>query len=333
MNIIRLVFFAGVIALACGAEVADKSLSDAVLRGADASLEIFVHDECGDPVPNARVEYAFWLVDRKRTVSVSAKTDSRGLCMARGKCSADVHVSVSCDGHYESRIERYMKNFAQGQAVVGGKWQPHGARLPILLRKQVNPVPLEQHYVHRMAIVATNVWMGFDMEMKAFVMPYGEGLVSDFEIKFDWNGEVRRRYMGSSLGIRFPPPSGGYWFKKMNESEFKGPFAADANAVYLSNFSFSEVKVGETWREQLFPKENELVVRTRCETDEKGNLKKACYGKISLLRFGWGDNGRGDLRLEYFRNPKVNDPNLESGHVVRTMKDIERKMDGLPSVK
>lgn len=39
MNIIRLVFFAGVIALACGAEVADKSLSDAVLRGADACLE------------------------------------------------------------------------------------------------------------------------------------------------------------------------------------------------------------------------------------------------------------------------------------------------------
>lgn len=311
MNVVRIAFFAGAMALASGAKAADNSLADAVLHGADACLEILVHDECGAPVPNARVEYAFWLVDRRRTFSVSDKTDSRGLCVAKGKCSADVHVSVSCDGYYESRIERYMKTFAQGQAVADGKWQPYGARLPILLRKKVNPVPLERHYIHWMAIAATNVWMGFDMAKESFVKPYGNGTVSDFEVRFDWDGEVRRKYNGSSLFIRFLPPSGGYWFKKVGESAFKGPFAADTNAVYLSSFSFREAKVGGIWREQLFPTENELVVRTRCETDEKGNLKNAFYGKISVLRFGWGDNGRGDFRISYLRNPKVNDSNLE----------------------
>lgn len=311
-NVVQAVGFTVAMALSCGADAADNPLSDAVLHGADACLEILVHDERGNPVPDASVEYAFWQVNQEHTVSVSAKTDSRGVCWARGKCSADVHVSVSCDGYYGARIERYMKSFSQGQRpVVGGKWQPYGARLPILLRKQVKPIPLARHYVHQMAIVSTNAWIGFDMAKEAFVKPYGDGAVADFEVRFDWDGGTRTKYRGSSLDVRFPPPSGGYWFKKIEESEFKGPFVADTNAVYHAEFSFFEKKVGETWRECLFPRREELVLRTRCETDEDGNLKKATYGKISQLRFGWGDNGRGDLRLGYSMNPTPNDTNLE----------------------
>ena len=285
--------------------------AEASALGADACLELFVHDEQGQPVPGARVDYSFWLVDRQHTVSSSATTDADGRCLAKGRCSADVHVSVSCDGYYGSRVERYMRDFAQGAVVVGGKWQPYGARLPILLRKRMDPVSLERHYVHHGSIPATNVWIGFDMAAERFVAPYGAGVIADFEILFTWDGGARRNYRGAELSLRFPPPSGGYWFDKVIESEFKGVRFADTNATYRTGFVFFERKVGMEWKETLFPQERELVVRTRCTENEDGTLKEASYGMVSIIKFGWGNGGKGDFRIGYVRNPKPNDPNLE----------------------
>lgn len=289
-----------------------EEVSKAFAYGADAAVNVVVRDELGRPVEGAVVDYSFWLCDLKRTTSSTGITDNAGNFLAKGKCNADVHINVRKDGFYESRIERSIAGFRKTPLVENGKWQPYGAELPITLRRIVNPIPLEKHLVFKMKIPITNSWIGFDMSTESFVAPYGDGKETDFSIRFNWDGKIRKSYNGSSLDLRFPGLAGGYWHTPAIGSEFGGVLSADTNANYISNFSFYEFKTNSGWKENLFPNGGELVVRTRCRLDSDGRLMEATYGQFSMLKFGWGGDGKGDLRLAYRRNPRVNDPNLEA---------------------
>ena len=291
---------------------ADKAYIDALTFGADAAVNVLVCDEAGHPIEGANVNYAYWFRDLKHSLSVTGITDRTGHYLATGKCTADVHITVSCEGYYSTRIERYMTSFGAKPYVAEGKWQPYGAELPITLRRIVNPIPLEKHLVFKMKIPITNSWIGFDMSTESFVAPYGDGKESDFSIRFNWDGKIRKSYNGSSLDLRFPGLAGGYWHTPVVGSEFGGALSADTNANYISNFSFYEFKTNSGWKENLFPNGGELVVRTRCRLYSDGRLMEATYGQFSMLKFGWGGDGKGDLRLAYRRNPRVNDPNLEA---------------------
>ena len=60
------------------ADTADAEYSNAVERGADAALNIFVHDEQGMPVSGAAINYAYWFRDLKHSLSVTGITDRTG---------------------------------------------------------------------------------------------------------------------------------------------------------------------------------------------------------------------------------------------------------------
>ena len=185
-----------------------------------------------------------------------------------------------------------MTSFGAKPYVAEGKWQPYGAELPITLRRIVNPIPLEKHLIFKMKIPITNSWIGFDMSTESFVAPYGDGKESDFSIRFNWDGKIRKSYNGASLDLRFPGLAGGYWHTPVVGSEFGGALSADTNANYISNFSFYEFKTNSGWKENLFPNGGELVVRTRCRLDSNGRLMEATYGQFSMLKFGWGAMGK-----------------------------------------
>lgn len=312
---------------------ADTTQADVPAFGADAAVNVFVHDETGNPITNARVRCGFWFKTEEQSPSVFGRTDRTGHFLAKAKCNADVLALVRHEGFYWSSVRKRFGDTTARPKVVDGKWQPYGAELPVLMRKVVNPIALDRHSFTR-DIPATNQWIGLDMEKGAFVKPFGDGEVQDLEFLFDWDGKVRKQYSGSALHVRFPGDcAGGYWFDRVKCSDYELAMSADTNAAYQAEFEFSSTKTADGWIEHLFGNERSLVVRTRCRTDAEKRLRSAMYAQIHSLAFGWGSRGHGWIRLGYERNPKVNDPNLESDHVVRTMKDIERKMDWLPSVK
>lgn len=306
---------------------ADTALSEAFAFGADAALNVFAHDEKGLPVTNARVRCGFWFKTERQSPTVTGRTDDTGHFLAEAKCSADVLVLVRHDGFYWSSERKRFGDTIARPKVVDGKWQPYGAELPVLMRRVVNPIPLDRHFFTR-DIPMTNRWIGLDMAKGSFVKPFGDGEVKDLEFLFAWDGKIRRQYTGSALQVRFPGEcAGGYWFARVKGCEYEAARTADTNAAYLAEFAFSATKTADGWVEQLFGNEKSLVVRTRCRTDSEKRLLSAMYAQIHSLAFGWGSGGHGWIRLDYERNPAVNDTNLESDRVFRAMKDQERKMD------
>lgn len=301
-----------VVAVSAFADAVDKDYAHALTFGADAALNVFVHDENGQPVEGAKIDYAFWLMNLKQTVSKTGVTDKTGHYLAKGKCSMDVHLGVSCEGYYSSRIKRNMSSFCANPRVSNGKWQPFRAELPILLRKKKNPVALDRCDVSLLKVPVLNEWIGFDMAEGDFVQPYGVGGVTDFSIRYAWDGKVRSEYTGSQLEIKFASAkSGGYWFDKIQTSVFQGCMSADTNSVFESEFHFFEKRNGKKWTSYRFPTDKTLVVRSRCLIDDKGQLTEAYYGQVGSIEFSKSHDGSAYFRIGYTRNPQVNDPNLE----------------------
>ena len=56
----------------------DVEYISALNYGADAALNVFLHDEEGNPVPNADVRCGFWLMTSKRSGAVYGKSDFEG---------------------------------------------------------------------------------------------------------------------------------------------------------------------------------------------------------------------------------------------------------------
>lgn len=317
-----LVGFSLAAAVSIYAKGIDNEYVEALAQGADAALNVFVHDENGHPVEGAVINYAFWLTNLKQTIAKNGITDKSGHYLAKGKCSADVHLSVSCEGYYSSRLEKSMSSFGGDPKVSDGKWQPYGVELPIELRKIKNPIHLVGYSGRSfIEIPVTNTWIGFDMDKCDLVRPFGKGITDDFRFIFQWDGKIRGQYEGSSLSIRFAGPcAGGYWANLKSGSEFRSVYSADTNQTFVSDFAFDIKKDSEYWDAPIMGKTRSLVFRTRCKIDPDGNLKEAYYGIMNKLRFGWNSNGKGRLEISYSRNPKVNDANLESDYFSKVSK-------------
>lgn len=293
----------------------------ALTQGADAALNVFVHDERGKPIPGAQVRCAFWLGRSGGGNVVYGVADQTGHFLARGRSNDDVHAKVVSEGYYASYARKVLggTSAVDGILVRDGRWQPYGEDWPILLRKIVNPVPLDS-CINRKEyhISATNAWIGFDMEKRDWVKPHGDGIQADFEINFDWDGTVRGHYTGASLDLRFPDPfSGGYWTEKTNGSDYKFAYCADTNQNFLSEFRFVVKREKQGWKRAVFGEDKLLIARTRCKVDDEGVLVAANYSQILGIDFHWGSKGKGRFFISYIRNPSVNDTNLESDEVYR----------------
>lgn len=319
MKLLRLVCLFACVVLSARADQDDPEFINALTFGADAALNVYLHDEEGNPVPNADVRCGFWLMTSKRSGAVYGKSDVSGHYMAKGKCNVDAHLAAVCNGYYESFAVRGLSKTTASPKVKDGKWQPYGWEWPVLMRRIKNPVRLDVYNSTRdYDIPATNVWVGFDMAKRDWVKPVGSGETPDFEIKFLWDGNCRLNYTGSELAIRFVgEKAGGYWFEKVEDSKFKYTYEADTNRNYESVFNFKVVRDKVNPVREVFGEDRALVVRTRCKVDEKGMLISAYYAQIMGLEFGAGSKGKGRFMIRYMRNTTENDPNLESDEIFR----------------
>ena len=286
----------------------------AMAYGAEAKICLKVHDDLGQPVSNASVAVVFDMLPRPH--SVYGKTDANGVCVAIGKTNGNkVRFLVGKEGYYGSQKELSYVPMNAEHDVKDGKWQPYGAEEAVELRKIHNPKNLVSCGTF-FKIPSTNSWVGFDMEKKSFVQPFGEGDTSDIEIYVEWDGlpPWKSCFCLGEMRVR-GVPCGGYYVDNVSGSEFPYPYEAEITSAYtetnvrIVNRNGKPPNLSAT--KIPFRPNSSFVIRTRCVLDESGELKQANYARINDFRISPASRGQATLSISYVFNPTPNDTNLE----------------------
>ena len=290
----------------------DSSYREARRSGALAKIKIHVVDDLGHNVSNADVSVFFGMNFRPNGHCLKGVTDKNGMYIAEGKtCGDEIIIDAKKQGFYNSVKKLCFAKMGAEHKVEDGRWQPFNETEKITLRKIEKPITLIA--LNKLIDVAyTNIWLGFDMEKKDFVKPFGCGNNIDFEVKVEWDGLPAWESKSCSAKIRFNGEgSGGYYAKNVSESFFPYIYRADPKYSYSERMVCIVNRNGDPYTTKIpFIKESSLVTRTRCQAD-KGKIKVANYGCIRHLEVGPSRRGVVLLRLSYIFNPTPNDTNLE----------------------
>ena len=296
----------------------NPELREAIENGAKAKIFLRVHDDMDEPVANASVRVAMDMPTGEH--SVYGRTDTNGVCTIIGKTNGFyLDFLVGKDGYYGSRKKIIFAKMGAEHDVKDGKWQPYGAIETIELRKIRNPVHLSVAFERKFNITKEiNSWIGFDLDKRDFVQPYGMGEIADFEVFFDWDKGCFADYKGMAKQIRFTDKFSGYYQCAVDAfSEFKGPYSALPDAEYLQDADFYERVIiepdayGRRYERKVFDKNKCWVVRSRCKVDANGNLVSAHYTVINNIEFGCDRGGVACICVTGAFNPTPNDTNLE----------------------
>ena len=308
------------VALTGSADVMSE-IRKACFEGADTRIVFRVVDDDGLAVSNATVDVLFDMVDRSKATRKVGATGSDGVCALESLSGGQIKIKVSKVGYYETSDQMSFvsaDNELMAERVKNGRWLPWGASKELILRPVKKPTAVRVGCGLWRYAVVMNEWIGFDIQRYDFVAPYGSGVVSDFDVRFDWDGKWKvREFSGIGVEIRFPEKySGAYYQPLVLNSEFKGVYKADANAVYQQSFAFSSRAIRDRmgrikeYAGDKFDTKMTLVVRSRCICDEQGELKSACYSQLSNFRFVASESGAGIIFNGTF-NASPNNTNLE----------------------
>jgi hypothetical protein len=312
----------------------------AMAYGAEAKISLKICDDKGVPVSNASVCAGFDMLPRPH--SVYGKTDTNGVCVVKGKTNGNkVVFLVGKDGYYGSRKEISYVPMWKEHDVKDGKWQPYGAVESMELRKIRNPAHLTVSYSHEFNNTKViNAWIGFDLEKRDFVQPYGKGEIADLEVLFDWDGKTFADYRGIAMKIRFTEKFSGYYqCVGKTVSEFKGPYFALPDATYQQDADFHERVIidpnayGRRYDRKFFDENNCWVVRSRCKVDAEGNLVSAHYSIVYNIEFGYDKGGGVCICVTGAFNPTPNDTNLEDVETAKRSRFFIRHCEPPPSSK
>jgi hypothetical protein len=269
-----------------------------------------VRNEEGEPMSGVTVKYAFVVPDgvyNVKVTSVTAATSENGQAYAEGRCDSMLGFGCMAEGYYESG------GSVSFTGRSGDRWEPWNSKVPVVMRKRVNPIPLYVRAGQIITIPVLNEAVGFDMEKGDWVAPHGKGVHADMLFKgrrsyvdrSNFEAEVDVMFARPEDGIQEVPVLRGSALKVAHlapESGYK-PVLKKWNRMKLEKGGDSNVVV-----------ENGpcFVFRTRTVTREDGTIIRANYGKIH------GDihvNPIGvptiAMQFTYYFNPNVNDRNLE----------------------
>lgn len=296
-------------------------VQEAQRKGAKAKMVYRLVDDEGVPITNATV-CGQWQNDYPRkTWKETFVTDTNGEFVAKGKVGGRFGFYVKIDGYYLSStgVDFHWRK-GVSPLIKDGKWQPYGEKRMLVVKRKRNPVEMASLHYMPIAVPATNVWLGIDMESFQWTQPYGNGKHDDMLLRFNYEKHDRYAVKWATMDISFTnnPYAGFYVLPQDVYSEMKSPYHANANAVFSQTHTF---------RHEFFNKYIDaigasdcMIFRTRTRVDENGNLISAHYGKIYGL---WEFSDMIRVRNMFF-NTTPNDTNLED---VETYKKAEL-MDG-----
>ena len=317
------VLFLSVIALSAVAFADGKEhIWQARRYGAEAKIVVSVVHEDGSSVAGAEITGTFPKVDTRNPKyyrHVNVQTDIDGQATLQASCGGDVFISVKKAGYYPSR-EVVFFNTGEPSCVKDGRWQPWGCHCKIVLKPKMFPRKLITNWDDVNSYLeipgAPGDKVGFDLERRDWVAPYGKGVVADFLVsgRIQTEGlpkDIRRRH---ELTLYFPNAAdGAYRAPISTQSYLQTPHRADVDATYEKELHFwREEGASANARVSVNALEKEcLILRTRTVCDVSGKIISAHYTVIDapVLKWGRPDN---EIYLFYFYNPTPNDPWLES---------------------
>jgi len=248
-----------------------------VYASALAKVTLKVVDEENKPIEGANARICFYGGCLKKDAAVGI-TDTNGILTSSGfSKDGQVGGAVEKAGYYAST---HHTDFIVRQL---GMWQPWNKEVTVVLRPIVNPVPM---YVRDKTIEISYLGkeIGFDLMKFDWVMPYGQGVKSDFIFKVD-----KRFNTVDDFDVTFTMTfENEYDGIQMSKEDTGGDFSVGSrfrlkrNAPengYSKTLTKRMSEGGEKSRNDHFSDAN-YFFRVRSEVDENGKLKRAMYGKI-----------------------------------------------------
>lgn len=293
----------------------DPEWTRALKYGAKAKIELYVVDDDGNPVPNAKVDVQMGMIEK--SYHIKGQTDTNGVFVAKGKTKGNsIDIYVEKDGYYNTLKRLCFIELGKERQVKNGKWQPYGEQLTVILRKKKNQIPLitnffDSDYKYSETL---NEWIGFDLKENDYVEPHGKGKIADFEVFLEWDGKWRQgEFSGMRMKIRFVEPYSGFYVCKSNmNSSFGWSYLAEPAKISLKYVEYYKKVLADGEIERnLFDKKTYWVIRSRCIVNEKGELISANYSSIFSLEFSRSQNQAMGIHLLRIFNPTPNEINLE----------------------
>lgn len=291
---------------------------------ARADVRVCIVDQDGGPVPDANVSLVFFTAPSRSEV-YKGVSDHTGSFSAAGACNGELSVVVRKDGFFTTRRKVAFRTCTDADIEKTRAWSNGTVESRILLKRIREPVRAVRHWdpVKRtMDYPATNVVMGFDVEMNAWCAPYGKGAHDDFQFRYEaGEGTGGSETCFARLTVSMTNRLDGFYFARLDtESFFKYPEQAMANANYQKTLCWEYRRErGKAVVAHDPPLDKCLVFRTRTKVDDKGELVSAHYGylgeKVSF------ETGLGILSVF---NPTANDVRLEDCGAVEDFLRRER---------
>ena len=281
MKVIVTHCFIVVFALCVSAQ--DLDLYRAREYGALARECLRVVDQNGIPVAGATIWGGLQTGGNLRDFTpISGVTDTNGEYVIQGKCTNRIRCDITKTGYYRS--EFLLTNYGYSHGVKEGKWQPHGNKHTIVLKKRVNSgkfaVPNKRKHIS-WGIPLYDKWLGFDLEKFDWCKPYGIGIHEDVLLYFT-RSKKSNSVFRFTMDVSFTNNlfAGAYIMKKDLSSDLKTQNLANTNETFQSMFRYVRERNENGKRTMIWLNENEyLVFRTRT-TVEDGKLNYAHYGCI-----------------------------------------------------
>ena len=306
-----------IVTFALCASAQDLALYRAREHGALARECLRVVDQDGLPVSDAKVWGGLQTGGNLRDFTpISGVTDTNGEYVIQGKCTNRIRCDITKAGYYRS--EFLLTNYGYSHKIKAGKWQPHGDKHTIVLKKRVDngklAVPDKRKHIS-WGIPLYDKWLGFDLEKFDWCKPHGIGNHEDVLLYFT-RSKKSNSVFRFTMDVSFTNNlfAGAYVMKKDLSSDLKTLSLANTNETFQSEFRYVRERNEDGKRTMIWLNENEyLVFRTRT-TVEDGKLNYAHYGCIQ----GQWSPDLDSMNLEDgCFNPTPNNASIEDGFYLR----------------
>ena len=286
-----------------------------------ASVRMRVTDDVGSPVRNVAVDGCF-LDDSQSGASDSFEgmTDLKGEFLAKGRTMLGVYSKFVRADYYPTKNKSWIDGKQRVDGTIVERPKSWDIAVPVLLKRIKRQIPMfakrfENPYIGQWENVGKyrlGCTSGYDIVKGSFLPPHGTGESADVEFRWkmiiysfddgkfavDYDSLCDIHVANCVDGILRGVPDGSENGQTGSAfiSDYEAPEAGYTNTIsFYRNVRGSKVETNDD-KHYLY------YFRIRTQTNERGQVTNAYYGKIY---------GQLNGNFTYYLNPTPNDRNVE----------------------